>query len=298
MEIPTGFMELHAHGFRIITRPVYHDKAVELARQDPEKLLASAAAPGPMQGRGSRLLLPGESGETILIKKNRRGGLYGKLRGDVHRGDNQALAEVIISENAWKKGVPAGLLAFVMSAEAGPGRLASWRRAYSAAIVVPGARNLMEWLSEPLTTAQRRGVLTAAAESIRRAHDCGLTHGDLTLGNIIVTCSDQGEFNATLIDLTHSSLGRVLVYKSRVANLVRLYRSAQKWLPEADTRRRQREVVRFLRSYTKRERGETRRYLRMASGHRGSLFLHRLSWKAGGGPAGRVRRRSSAPAGR
>lgn len=297
MEIPTGFMEIDAHGFHIVTRPAYHDKAVEIARQDPENLLADAAPPGPMQGRGSRLVLPGESGETILIKKQKRGGLYGKLRGDIHRSDRQAMAEVIISEHAWKKGVPVGLLAFAMSADAGPGKLASYRRAYSAAIMVPGARSLMEWLTSPLSEGQRRGVLAAAAAATRRAHDCGLSHGDLTLGNILVTCSEQGEFNAILIDLTHSTLGRVLVHKPRLANLVRLYRSAQKWLPEPDARRRRREIVRFLRVYTKGERGETRRFLKSAAGHRGSLFLHRLSWRIGGG-AGRVRRRSTAPAGR
>lgn len=297
MEIPTGFMEVTAHGFRIITRPVYHDKAVEIARQDPETLLAAAAPPGPMQGRGSRVILPGEGGETILLKKQRRGGLYGKLRGDIHRNDREALIEVVTSENAWKKGVPSGLIAFEMSAIAGPGKLAAYRRAYCAAIVVPGARNLMEWLTSSLTETQRRGVLASAAATIRRAHDCGLTHGDLTLGNILVTSSDQGEFTAILIDLTHSKLGRLLDHKPRVANLVRLYRSAEKWLPEPDIRRRQREIVRFLRFYTKCERGETRRFIQSAGGHRGSLFLHRISWKLGGG-TGRVRRRSSAPAGR
>src|SRR5262245_30327055 len=110
LETQTGFMQLDAHGFHIVTRPAYHDKAVELARQDPEKLLAQAAPPGPMQGRGSHLMMPGESGETILLKKQKRGGLYGKLRGDIHKSDREALAEVIITENAWKKGVPVGLL--------------------------------------------------------------------------------------------------------------------------------------------------------------------------------------------
>ena len=68
----------------------------------------------------------------------------------------------------------------------------------------------------------------------------------------------------------------------RLDNLMRLYRSAEKWLPEPDMRRRFRDVVSFLRDYTSREPGEVRRYLEGAAKHRTSLFLHRLGWKASG----------------
>ncbi|HEY3176387.1 MAG TPA: lipopolysaccharide kinase InaA family protein [Candidatus Polarisedimenticolia bacterium] len=281
MEIPTGFMETRAHGFYIVTRPVYLKIALDVASRDPETILAGAAQPGAMEGRGPRVELPGEGGESIILKKQLRGGLYRKFRGDTYRSDYHAILEVVVSERAWKKGVPVGQLAFAMAAPEGPGRLASYRRAYSAAIKVPGALNMMERLSSTSSVPERRAVLTAAAEGIRRAHDRGMEHGDLNLGNILITKSGRGEHGALLIDNGRSELGRVLLFRPRLRNLVRLYRSAQKWLPDPDPRRRSREVVLFLRAYANRERGEVRKYLEAAGRYRASLFMHRLAWRTG-----------------
>ncbi|HET9480571.1 MAG TPA: lipopolysaccharide kinase InaA family protein [Candidatus Polarisedimenticolia bacterium] len=286
MEVPTGFVEAELNGFYIMTRPVYYDLALDLARRDPEQALAApekAGPAGPMQGRGVRVELATETGEILILKKQRRGGLYGRLMGDIHRSDYRAISEVVLSETAWKKGVPVALLAFAMSAPAGPGRLASYRRGYVASIKVPGARNMMEWLADPDCRPERRAVLAAAAHTINRAHDRGFQHGDMNLGNILVVRSNQGEYSAWLIDLSHSTLGGTLRFKPRVDNLVRLYRSAEKWLPATDAaarRGRFRDVVRFLRAYTGGEKGAVRRVLEAGSRHRTSLFLHRLGWKA------------------
>lgn len=299
MEIPTGFMEAESSGFYIVTRPVYYRRAVEIAERDPETLFGpetpgTVEAAGPMQGRGRRLELPGEGGETVILKKQRRGGLYGRLRGDIHKDDYRALSDVILSETAWKKGVPVALMAFAMSASAGPGRLATYRRAYSATIKIPGARSLMEWLTAPLSVTERRAVIAAAAHAVNRAHDRGFQHGDLNLGNILVVRSQQGDYSAWLIDLQHSHLGGTLTVKPRVENLVRLYRSAEKWLPEPDERRRFRELVFFMRQYARGDAALVRQYLEAARHHRTSLFLHRLGWKASGVSA---RRRSPQRAG-
>ncbi|HKY33844.1 MAG TPA: lipopolysaccharide kinase InaA family protein [Candidatus Polarisedimenticolia bacterium] len=300
MEVPTGFIEAEANGFFIVTRPVYHKLAVDLAAADPEKVLAGAHAPaGAMEGRGARLELPGEGGDVLILKKQRRGGLYAKLRGDIHRDDYHAVSEVILSETAWKKGVPVALMAFALSAPAGAGRLASHRRAYSASIKLRGARSLMDWLTDPTVTGSgRRAVLRAAAHAVNRAHDRGFEHGDLNLGNILVVKSEQGDHTGWLIDLAHSKLGGTLRPGPRVRNLVRLYRSAEKWLPAAtpqEIRRRGRDVVFFLRAYSGREKGQVRRLLAEARRSSASLFLHRLGWKV---TRSAGVRRSSAPAGR
>jgi len=284
VEIPIGFVSAEANGFQIVTRPVYYKLAISIAERDPETLLAQQEGPAePMRGRGARLELPGEGGETVILKKQRRGGLYGRFFGDIHKSDYHALSEIGLAESAWKKGVPVALLAFAMSAPAGEGRLAGYRRGYCASIKVPGARNLMEWLGDSGDERERRAVIVCVAHAINRAHNRGLKHGDLNLGNILVVKSEQGEYSAWLIDLAHSTLGGALPLKPRVENLVRLYRSAEKWLPAeggADARRRIREIVRFLRAYTDREPGAVRQYLAEAARHRASLFMHRVSWKA------------------
>src|SRR5262245_29969843 len=127
--MPTGFVETEAHGFYIITRPAYYRIALEVAQRDPEKLLPAESpqkTARPMQGRGPRIELPGKGGETIILKRQRRGGLYRRLMGDVFRDNYQSVSEIFISETAWKKGVPMALLAFAMSAPAGESRRATY----------------------------------------------------------------------------------------------------------------------------------------------------------------------------
>ena len=300
MELPTGFTEVRDGKFLILTRPVYYDLAVSIARQDPETLLARAAAAAaenggsaetkgahPPSGRGVVVELPGEGGTSLILKKNRRGGLYGRFRGDVHRNDYEATVELFLSETAWKKGVPVALVGFVMAAPAGEGKLASWFRGYCATIKVEGARSLMDLLSSEMPAVKRRLVINAAAEAVAKAHNRGFSHGDLNLGNILIVQTDQGDYGGWLIDLGHSTIGGTLRMRPRLNNLMRLYRSAEKWLAprdEAGARQRRRDTVRFLRAYTGRRRGEVRRYLEGLSRRRASLLFHRIGWKAFGTP--------------
>lgn len=296
MELPTGFTEVRDGKFLILTRPVYYELAVSIARQDPETLLARvAAAQGnggsgetkgahhPPSGRGVVVELPGDGGTTLILKKNRRGGLYGRFRGDVHKTDYEATTELFLSETAWKKGVPVALVGFVMAAPAGEGKLASWWRGYCATIKVEGARSMMDLFSTEMPAAKRRLVLNAAGEAVAKAHNRGFFHGDLNLGNILIVKTDQGDYGGWLIDLGHSTIGGTLRMRPRLDNLMRLYRSAEKWLPprdEKEARQRRRDAVRFLRAYTGRRRGEVRRYLEGLSRRRASLLFHRLGWKA------------------
>lgn len=284
MEVPTGFVEAEANGFQIFTRPYYYDEAVSIARRDPETVLAEGARGDstdalPMRGRGRVIELSVGDGETLIFKKKRRGGLYGKLMGDVFKNDWQAASEVALSETAWKKGVPVAQVAFAMWAPAGEGRLASYRRAYLASIKVPGARSLMEWIEGESTPGELREVLRAAGETVVRAHERGFYHADLNLGNVLISRSEQGEYSAWLIDLNNSQLGRNLRFNRRLDNLMRLYRSAEKWAP-ADPPVRLRQAARFMRGYAKGDRIEARRYFQAAARYRASLMLHRLSWRA------------------
>ncbi len=298
MEIPIGFIEDEAHSFHIITRPVYHETALSMVQRDPEKVLGGSnpgvqGSSGPMRGRGPHVEIPLENGETLIFKKQRRGGLYGRLRGDIFRNEWRAVSEVALSETAWKKGVPVAQVAFALSAPAGEGYLAGYRRAYLATIKLPGARNLMEWLATSTDRSERRAVIKAAAQCIERAHDRGFMHADLNLGNVLVQKSALGEYSAWLVDLSRSHLGGTMRFRQRLDNLMRLYRSSEKWMPADDPRARLREMAWFLRDYTRGDRAQARQYFQAASRYRASLLLHRMTWKED-----RLRSSSTSRAGR
>ena len=287
MELATGFIEAHANGFNIITRPHYYDLAVSIAEKDPESYLAEAGATTrdpeqPMSGRGRIAELPGSEGETLILKKRRRGGLYGKLKGDICKSEYEAVSELYISESAWKKGVPVALLGFVMTRPSEEKK--GWWRGYSASIKVAGARTLMECLADP-PGPTRRAAIDVAGHAVSRAHACGFNHHDLNMGNILIVKSEAGEWGGWLIDLAGSTLGGALPKKARLDNLMRLYRSAEKWLApktDAGARQRFRDIVRFLHAYTKGDRKEMRACIEAAEKRRTSLFFHRLGWRMRG----------------
>ncbi len=193
-----------------------------------------------------------------------------------------------VLEEAGRRGVPTARLAF----GAGGAMRSGTTLPVLATEEIEGARALVEILASPSTdrdaTGNRRRALGAAGAAVRRAHDLGLDHADLNVGNILLT--DPGEPVAHLIDLGPGRLGPALPPARRGANLVRLFRSAEKHLGEDP--RRLRDAAAFVRGYLRAAPDPGRRLRgRLLGSVRRRLpavALHRLRWRISGHrPGGR-----------
>ncbi len=125
----------------------------------------------------------------------------------------------------------------------------------------------------------RRAALRAAGAAVGRAHEMGLDHSDLNLGNVLLR-REGGAWSGFVIDLGLSALGPPLEVRRRAANLVRLLRSVEKHL--GDDPRRARDAAAFLQGYLSTIPAPRRRRRRdlLAAVRRGlpSMIIHRLGW--------------------
>lgn len=263
---------------------------------------AASAAPA----RGGTLGLACGDGRRVLVKALFRGGLPARLGGGFH-GRRRLLAEMAALEEAGRRGVPTARLAFGASGVMKSGRVLP----ILATEEIEGALSLAGILASPSTDrdapGDRRRALEAAGAAVRRAHDLGLDHPDLNIGNVLMTRAGAPrggepageepmgsrvgeEALAYLIDLGPSRLGPALQPARRGANLVRLYRSAEKHLGEDP--RRLRDAAAFLRGYLRAAPDPGRRLRRQLLGsvrrRLPAVALHRLRWRISGyRPGGR-----------
>ncbi len=226
---------------------------------------------GSGRGRTSRSILP--DGRRIVVKQLRRGGAIGRLWRDRFLGEARALANVEIPIGAAARGVPT----------ASPVALLSWEgpkglyRAWLATDEILGA--------EDLTTLYGRCSLDAAAltvamlDAVRGAHDAGLVHADLNLGNVLARERAAGVWDVSLIDLDRARLlAEPLGFRPRLRALRRLERSAVKRFgpqgpPGAGG------TASWYALYARGDGALAARLARSRSAGRFWLALHRMGWK-------------------
>jgi hypothetical protein len=257
-----------------------------------------AVRQGP-RGRGGVLEVDCGDGTTLILKALRRGGLPARLRGGYY-GGSRLLAEMAILEEAWKRGVPTAAPAFgavglgrdgravgLLATEslAGAIRLGAIidRSPLPVADLLPAARRSGDRRNDagaPRPEDPRRAALRAAGGAVRRAHDLGLAHSDLNIGNILLRRGLHG-WEAALIDVGLSDLGGPLEPGRRAANLVRLLRSAEKHLGAHPGQARY--AVAFLIGYLGEgpdpHRRRRRELLTAVRRRLPVMRLHRLGWR-------------------
>jgi len=183
-----------------------------------------------------RIALP--DGATALVRKCRRGGLFGRLLGDRHFNGSRFLREIAVSDALRRRGVPTPEIIAGIRRETSPG-------VYRAEIIVreiPDSLDLAAALRSPCGTAAlgcgssaspgsghasrvtRPAALASAARLVRCVHDAGLLHPDLNARNILL-CPDGSAF---ILDLDRAELLDELPLSGRFAALARLYRSLHK----------------------------------------------------------------------
>jgi hypothetical protein len=235
----------------------------------------------------------------MILKALRRGGLPARM-GQTFHGRARLRIEMERLESAFGRGIPTARLAFGAAGSRREGGAST----FLATEAIHGALNLAELLGRPSRRERdrigRRRALESAGRAVRHAHDLGLDHADLNIGNVLVAPGRSDEasmasggsvagagrtgdvaFEGFVIDIGISKLGDPLSPGRRASNLVRLLRSAEKHLGRDPGRLR--DAAAFLHGYLASPPGEGRSFRRelLAALRRRlpTIALHRLGWR-------------------
>ena len=210
---------------------------------------------------------PKSAPARVFVRRATHGGLFGMLAGGIYAGIRRPLRELRAAQVARGAGVNvAEPLAVLATRAFGP-----FYRLTIVSREVEDSSNLLALRSE-LTAGMKRELIVRVADEMRRLHEAGVYHSDLTLKNILVHGS-----SVTIIDLDKARLLGRRDEGMDIRNLSRFNRSVVKLLGRSGLVTRT-DKLRFLRSYL---RGSDR--LKELSRMCGAgLWFHRLWWSLSG----------------
>jgi hypothetical protein len=203
----------------------------------------------------------------VFVRALARGGLLGRVLGELHCAGDRPIAELRAACRASLSGVHTPQVVAIRSRRTGA-------FSYRHAVVtreIEGGRNLLEILPT-LRPPARRELLGRVAAEVRRLHEVGIYPADLTIGNVVIA-SDA----AFIVDLDKPVLRAGRDQDLDARNLSRFLRSSLKrgrppmglgWA----------EQVRFLRDYL----GGAWCLRDLCRRSRRGLWLHRVWWALGG----------------
>lgn len=185
LAIPAGFVRHGGpQGEILVVRS--GDAAAALAGGlDRRATWESVLRGAPRAGRGGVGRVALADGRSWVLKAMHRGGLAGELWRNRFLGTARLIANLEIPGIVRERGVatpaPTALLLV-----AGPRRL--WR-AWLATEEIAGGRDLLQVLAQHPPDAEARAC--DAVRAMREAHDAGLRHPDLHLGNFLVRADSR-----------------------------------------------------------------------------------------------------------
>jgi 3-deoxy-D-manno-octulosonic acid kinase len=177
----------------------------------------------PLAGRGIVYAVPLPNDvEQVVIRHNRHGGLLAPLTRDLFRAPTRAPAELRISEQLRKYGIPTpAMLGYVIYD--GP---AGFKRVDVITREVQNSFDLSTALMSPDADQRAKGI-SAAADAVVVLGTVGARHHDLNVKNILLHTAENGALAAFILDVD-----RVVFEEPEMVfeeNLARLLRSARKW---------------------------------------------------------------------
>ena len=253
------------------------EAAVLHVAQEPDDLPRHGP---PLVGRGLLSRLPSPLG-PLVVRENRKGGLFRFVRGDRFRGRYRPLDELVLLRRLAGAGVPVpeAVGAVILG---GPG---GWR-GFLLTREVEDAVDLEAYLYGRANglPAGRREVLELAGRVVRRLHDEGVSHADLHPKNLLL---DPHSDRVLVIDLDRARAhDSPLDDEARLSNLARLGRAVEKHRLRGMSVGR-REALRFLGGYA----GEPAEGARLLERVRARLLpglpFHVLWWRVTGQTKGR-----------
>jgi tRNA A-37 threonylcarbamoyl transferase component Bud32 len=179
----------------------------------------------PFTGRGLAYAVPLSTGDRVVVRRSRHGGLLGSLRNDRFLGATRAPHELEISLTLRRLGVPTPEIVAYATYPAGP----MFRRADVVTREVPRSRDLATALGALSRGDSKRSLLQATGKLLESMSAAGARHPDLNIKNILIADNEFGGIEAFVLDVDRVWLDRANANSVLEANFRRLSRSAVKW---------------------------------------------------------------------
>jgi hypothetical protein len=220
-----GFVRFKVGGARVVCAPHVADGIREALRAGSlYRYAASNPDARALAGRGIvyAVRLPGTD-ERVVIRRNRHGGLFAPLTGDLFRPPTRAPHELMTSERLRAAGVPTPVMLGYVVCPAIPGLV----RVDVFSREIPDSFDLSEILTapKPIEVAQ---AWRATQRLVHALVDAGARHHDLNVKNILLRRAGADHLDAFALDVdrVEFSTDRDAVNEE---NVTRLMRSANKW---------------------------------------------------------------------
>jgi hypothetical protein len=179
----------------------------------------------PFTGRGLVYAVPLASGDRVVVRRSRHGGLIGKIRDDRFLGATRAPRELELSLTLRRRGVATPEIVAYATYPAG----AMFRRADVVTREIPKSRDLAAALGTLARTDSKRSLIVATGKLLASLSVAGARHPDLNLKNVLIADNDFGGVVALALDVDRVWLDAPFRQAVLEANLRRLSRSAVRW---------------------------------------------------------------------
>ena len=183
------------------------------------------ASARPFTGRGIAYAVPLSSGDHVVVRRSRHGGMLGSIRDDRFLGATRAPRELEISLTLRRLGVATPEIVAYATYPASP----MFRRAEVVSREVPRSRDLAAALGALSLGDSRRLLLEATAKLLASMSLAGARHPDLNIKNVLIADNDFGGVEALVLDVDRVWLDKGGAETVLEANLRRFSRSALKW---------------------------------------------------------------------
>jgi hypothetical protein len=179
----------------------------------------------PLVGRGIAYAVPLPTGDRVVVRRSRHGGLLGSIRNDRFLGATRAPRELEISLTLRRLDVSTPEIVAYATYPAGP----MFRRADVVLREVPRSRDLAAALGALSRVDSKRLLLEATGKLLASLSLAGARHPDLNIKNVLIADNDFGGIEAFVLDVDRVWLDRAGAEAVLEANFRRLSRSAVKW---------------------------------------------------------------------
>lgn len=240
-------------------------------------------------GRSEQRLLESEDWPAPLrLRSSRRGGTLGPLLRDRYARPEGILREFDVWTELAMRGVPTPRIAFAAARRRG----CFWQTCL-ASVERPSARDGLRLMDEEDDAFALESAARAVGVTLRRLHDCGYTHGDLHLRNLLFeetrseieggprhlakSKSAQRVCSCLLIDFDRARKHAPISPRDRLSDWLRLIRSTEK--AGQANRISKRVLAAALAAYCDGDRGLRRALLSSAPSLGSAFWRHRLAWR-------------------